>query len=267
RVRTTRIWNPASREWTQTGFPTALVSQGSLAGGQDAGVRFGTFGSGALVVALFRNDTARGAWVFEEVEGRGGPQFFAGLNFKGHPILTSEAGRDRGVRLSDVNNDGACELLVGNESQNAVFGWNEAEQCWKKLGFSLPPGTAIVNANGVDNGLRFVDVNGDGYDDVLFSNEKEFSLHMFIAQAKVWLGWDVGWSYQVRAGKRGEPGEIPMLVRGGPHPDNGAWFHGQQMYVQNEDTVGLTDKVRRISFNDLQLGGETPPKSPTEALA
>jgi len=267
RVRTTRIWNPSSRAWTQTDFPTALVSEGLATGGQDAGVQFGTFGQRAEVVVFFRNDTARGAWVFERGEWRERPEFFAGLNLKGRPIVTSEGGRDRGARLRDVNNDGACELLVGNESQSAVFGWNEDERSWKKLGFALPPGTAIVNANGIDNGLRFVDVNGDGYHDVLFSNEKEFSLHMFIAQAKPWLGWDVGWTYQVRAGKRGDPDEIPMLVRGGAHPDNGAWFHGQQMFVQNEDTAGLPDKVRRVSFNDLQLGGEAPPKSPTEALA
>jgi putative membrane-bound dehydrogenase-like protein len=266
RVRTTRIWNPSSREWTQTGFPTALVSAGSGAGNQDAGVRFGTFGPGSEVVAFFRNETARGAWAFDRGEWRLKPEFFTGLNLKGRPIVTSEGGRDRGVRLRDVNNDGACELIVGNESQSAVFGWNETEQSWKKLGFGLPPGTAIVNANGLDNGLRFVDVNGDGYDDVLFSNEKEFSLQMFISQAKPWLGWEVGWSYQVRAGKRGEAGEIPMMVRGGTHSDNGAWFHREQLYVQNEDTAGLPDKVRRVSFSDLQLGSEAPPKSPTEAL-
>jgi putative membrane-bound dehydrogenase-like protein len=39
------------------------------------------------------------------------------------------------------------------------------------------------------------------------------------------------------------------------------------MWAQNEDTAGLPDKVARVSFQDLQLGDEPPPKSPAEALA
>src|SRR2546422_6960674 len=92
------------------------------------------------------------------------------------PILTVQDGRDRGVRFRDVDHDGRCELIVGNESQNAVFGWSPAEKTWKKLAYALPRGAAVVDAAGGDNGLRFVDVNEDGCPDVLLSNEQEFSL-------------------------------------------------------------------------------------------
>src|SRR6185369_743800 len=178
-----------------------------------------------------------------------------------------QAGHDRGVRLRDVDNDGQCELLVGNETQNAVFKWDDAEASWKKLPFGLPQGTSIVTASGEDNGLRFVDLNGDGYDDAVSSNEAGYSVHLFIAHAKQWLGWEVGWSYQIRAGKRGQPGEVPMIVRGGSHPNNGAWFHSGELWFQNEDTADLPDKVARCSFTALQLGDEPPPKSLAEALA
>src|SRR5256885_10269412 len=47
--------------------------------------------------------------------------------------------------------------------------------------FALPRGMSIVDERGSDNGLRFVDINDDGFDDAIFSNEKEFALHLFIA--------------------------------------------------------------------------------------
>ena len=44
------------------------------------------------------------------------------------------------------------------------------------LGLALVPG---VDANGRDAGLRFVDLNGDGFDDVLFSNSERYSIHLW----------------------------------------------------------------------------------------
>ncbi|HTL57810.1 MAG TPA: PVC-type heme-binding CxxCH protein [Candidatus Limnocylindrales bacterium] len=267
RLRATRLWNPTTRRWSQSKFPVELVEANKPPNQRDPGVRFGIFGSEGEVLAFWHNETSRGAWLFDGSEWLEKSGLFLGLNLKGQPILTSVGGRDRGVRLRDVNNDGGCELLVGNESQNAVFAWSGAETAWKRQPFNLPGGAAIVNERGEDNGVRFIDVNGDGFADVLFSNEKEFALHIFIAEAKSWLGWEIGWSYEVRAGKRGDPGEIPMLVRGGAHPNNGAWFHAQELYVQNEDTADSPDKLRRMSFQDVQLGGEAPPKTPAQALA
>ena len=48
-----------------------------------------------------------------------------------------------------------------------------------------------------DAGLRFFDINEDGHDDVIFSNEERYSLHLFTSMQK-------GWSEQVLAGKRGD---------------------------------------------------------------
>ena len=265
-VRTTRLWNPATGRWTEAGFPASLVTDSKDAN-RDAGFKFGLVRPNGQVTAFFRTETGKGAWYFDSGQWREDPQFFSGLTLRGRPVLTLDQGRDRGVRLRDVDNDGRCELLVGNEIQNAIFKWSDTENAWKKLPFALPEGTSIVTASGLDNGLRFADFNGDGYDDILFSNEAGYSVHLFIAHAKQWLGWEVGWSYKVRSGQRGQPRDLPMIVRGGAYPNNGAWFHGSELFVQNEDTSGLPDKVARVSFNDLQLGDEAPAKSPEEALA
>jgi putative membrane-bound dehydrogenase-like protein len=262
-----RIWNAATGRWTDTSFPTQIVASDPEGKHRDRGLKFGSIGPGREVEVFFRDEQAKGAWHFDGTSWREDPDFFSGLSLKGQPLLTVENGHDRGVRLRDVDHDGRCELLVGNESQNGVFAWAETERRWKKLSYSLPEGTSIVDAAGEDNGLRFVDINGDGYDDLLFSNPSAYSVHLFISKPKPLLGWEVGWSYQMRAGKHGEPGEIPMIVRSGPHCDNGAWFHSGTLWVQNEDTAQLPDKVSRVSFQDLQLGNSPPPKSPEQALA
>ena len=205
---------------------------------------------------------------------------------------------DLGYRFRDMDHDGICELLVANPQQQAVFAWSEAEKQWKKLpDGTWPAGVAVVNERGEDNGVRFVDVNGDGFEDLLYSNEKEYALWLYIHTPKKHLGWERGWTYKVREGKRaggplsggtsyasptspaadgsgtriarpseGVANEIPPIVRAGPHRNNGVWFRHGAMWVQNEDTADLPDVVQRIPFSELLTGGEVPPKSPEESL-
>jgi putative membrane-bound dehydrogenase-like protein len=261
----TRLWDPKQNTWTETSFPTPLVTVDAAGSRHDAGIRFGVISADGLPIALVRNDATNGAWRFDGAQWIADPTLLHGLELDSQPVYTSRNHHDRGVRLRDINHDGICELIVGNESQNAVFGWSAEEKRWRKLPYSLPAGASIVDANGTDNSLRFVDINEDGFDDVLFSNAKQFSLHLFIPEPV--LGWSVGWSREVSSGLRGAPGEIPMIVRGGPHPDNGAWFHDHTLWVQNEDTAQLKDVVDRRTFKELLAGQLTPPKSPAESLA
>ncbi|TXT51231.1 MAG: Membrane-bound dehydrogenase domain protein, partial [Limisphaerales bacterium] len=213
-----------------------------------------------------------------------------------------------GVRFRDFNRDGRCELLISNDKQNALFAWSDAERTWKKLPYALPPGLALVNERGEDNGLRFVDLNGDGFNDLLLSNEKEYAIYLWAREVKPNLGWHAGWSHKVlheqrpnagradlpvgqnapttndakAAQQRGptttaapiphapspipSPKEIPSFVRSGPHRNNGAWFHRNQLFIQNEDTAHLPDVVWRKSFSELIAFEMPPAKSPAEAL-
>lgn len=265
KLRKTRLWNPKENTWIESDFPTPLVTVDPAGNRHDAGVRFGVISTDGFPMMLVRNETTAGAWRFDGKTWIEDASLLNGLELDGQPIFTGQGNRDRGVRLCDVNKDGVCELIVGNESQNAVFSWSAEEKQWKKMPWSLPPDTSIVDAEGRDNGLRFVDVNEDGFDDVIFSNAKKFSLHLFIPQA--FLGWEAGWSREVVAGARGDSFEIPMIVRDGPHRNNGAWFHSKTMWVQNEDTAAMPDLVDRRLFKDLMAGNLTPPKSPADSLA
>ena len=103
------------------------------------------------VSALLRNESTAKAWTFDGAQWVEDDSLLHGLEIDGKPVFTStgdSAGgkRDRGVRLRDLDRDGRCELIVGNESQNAAFSWSEEEQSWKPLAYALPPKTAIVDA-------------------------------------------------------------------------------------------------------------------------
>lgn len=262
-VRKTRVWLPKENKWKESDFPVYLVAPTHDGRNAETGVQFGVLSSDANPSALV-NGTFKGAWQFDGEKWVTNKWLLNGLELDGQPILTSTQTRDRGVRLRDIDGDGICELIVGNDSQNAAFKWSEQEKSWKKLPYALPKGASIVDSLGRDNGLRFVDLNGDGFDDIVFSNESAFSVNLFVP--KLYLGFQPGWTRDVMTGKRGESGEIPMIVRSGEHRNNGAWFHSKHMWIQNEDTASLKDLVDRRSYDQLLGGLQPPAKSPQASL-
>jgi putative membrane-bound dehydrogenase-like protein len=262
KVRQTRRWSPRTGKWITTDFPLAHV---------DAGVRFGVVRSDGHASMLVRDEKATGAWHFGDGKWIEGRTLLDGLEVKGKKIETSRRGRDAGVRFRDLDHDGRCEMIVSNDKEQAIFQWSEKRKSWTKLPFALPEGTALVNADGQDNGLRFVDLDEDGREDVVFSNEDRYSVHLFASMTE-------GWSKRVMSGKRdpltlpsppkgGEGrvrGDLPAITRSGTN--NGAWFHSRHLWVANEHTDLLKDHVERRSFNEMLAGVEPTAKSPTAAL-
>ncbi len=102
----------------------------------------------------------------------------------------------------------------------------------KKLPFKLP----------TTSGLRFLDLDGDGKLDIIFSNEKEYGIYLFENMEK-------GWSRKVMAGKRGDKDALPMISRNGTN--NGFWVHSGHLWWANEDTALLKDHVDRRSIKEL----------------
>ena len=255
-VRQTRVWSPETGKWIVSDFPVAIVSKGDQ-GNRDAGVRFGVLQKSGNASFVVRNDQAAGVWHFDGskwVEQRGGMK---GLELNG-PVCTSRDGRDAGVRLLDLDRDGACELIVGNDRQNGVFSWSSTAGRWSRLPFGLPTGTVVVDAKGRDAGLRFVDPDVDGHPDVVFSNGERYSVHLFTSVGE-------GWSQEMLAGRRGERPEndkhcIPPIVRA-DGTDNGAWFKFNHLWVQNEQTGGrLPGHVDRRHVTDLLGTNHEPPE-------
>lgn len=251
-VRQTRLWSPKSKSWVVGDFPVSLIEGESRT---DAGGHFGVVRPDGHASLLLCNEKKGWAWHFDGSRWVNEPSLLAGLELEGRPILTRQHGRDQGVRLRDLDHDGRCELIVSNPQQQAVFRWSEEKKSWAKLPFALPAGVTLVNAEGKDNGVRFVDIDEDGRDDVIFSNEDRFGLNLFTSMTK-------GWTKEVRAGKRGAPSELPMIAQRGAN--NGAWFHSRHLWVQNENTALLKDLVDRRSFNEL-LGSVEPQAKSADA--
>ncbi len=258
RLQQTRIWDPEGNTWQETDFPLALVTRGANGQPVDSHGRFGIVGASHQPVLLVRNDQTAGGWRFDGDHWKKDERLLAGLELDGKPVFTGGAGRDRGVRLDDLDADGNSELLVANETQRAVFSWNEDQQAWSKAPYTLPGKATFVDGNGRDRGLRLIDVNDDLRPDVVFSNENHNSLHLF-------AGEEDGWSRGIFDAPRSQSDRIPMIVRGAT--DNGAWFHSREMWVQNEDTARLPDLVDRRSFNELLQGVTPAPKSPAASLS
>jgi putative membrane-bound dehydrogenase-like protein len=248
KVRQTRTWSPKDRTWRTGDFPVSLM---------ETQVRFGIVDTDGSTAMLVRNATTAGGWRYRNGAWSQDDSLLAGLEVEGSKIVTGEKGRDRGVRLRDLDRDGRCELIVSNDKQQAIFRWSDSDKRWNKLPFALPKDVSIVNADGKGNGLRFVDIDEDGFDDVLFSNEQRYSLHLFTSMEE-------GWSRRVKSGMRGDKGEILAIARSGTN--NGAWPHSRHLWVQNENTDRLKDHVDRRSFNELLEGVEPAAKTPEASL-
>jgi hypothetical protein len=271
--RQTRVWRPQTRTWKTTDFPVPLVSDEQAARSRPAGVRFFTAsrtGQAGLAVATPERTGvyyfAENGWVPAprlpaEVDGRKlyiaengwvpAPRLPAEVD--GRKLYTAVNGVDRGVRFRDLNGDGCSDLLVNNEAQNAVFFWRPAARRWERAGFALPEKGCLVDEAGADQGLRFVDLDGDGGDDLMLSNDRRYWIYLYEGPAK-------GWSKQVVRGKAGGPGALPAIVYRGAI--NGVWFRSGVMVQMNEFTAKNREYTELRPFDRLLQGtaGNTSPR-------
>ena len=255
--RECRVWEPESMKWRVTSFPFQIVTR-TAEGVRETGVKLGVLRLNGFASALEASETGRRLAHFDGEAWRIAPQSaLAGLQESGHPILTRERGRDRGVRLRDVDADGLCEILVSNPDQNAVFHWDDARSELTRLPFALPGGPSLAGADGEDRGLLFADLDLDGRDDVILSNEDEFHVYLFESLAR-------GWSRRVLHGPAGSVGALPKISDHGS--DRGAWIKDRVLYCANEETARLPELTELRDFSFMIRHRESSPLEPVEAL-
>ena len=260
-TRLTRVWEPTTKQWKETGLPVDLVSPD----GDELGVKFGRLDGTGKATMIVRSERLEGAWSYSDEGWTVRPAMIRELRIGNELVRTSQSGQDTGLRIRDLDGDGQSELIGGAGTSGQVIKWLEARQSWEPLGYSLPSGITVLDGAGRDNGVRFVDVNGDGFDDLIQSNSEQYSLHLFIPETI--LGFVPGWSREVVSRKReGQAGEIPPIVRDGERRNNGAWFHSDSMWIQNEETAAMPDLVDRLSFGELLTGSLPEPLSPQKSI-
>ena len=237
----TRVWSPQQNRWQVLSFPVPIVTGEETSNPQSSGMRFWTAPAGRAGLAIASGEQ-RGIWTFVK-DAWQQAEISLPTAMDGHALVTSRRGVDHGVRFRDVNGDGVSDLIVNNESQNAVYLWHSENAGWKRSRFALPEKGCLVNAEGTDQGLRFVDLDGDHDDDLVFSNEHEYWVRLFDSP-------ESGWSIETRRGKSDQPGALPPIVRGGR--PSGVWFHSGAMIEENEFTTPLSREfIRRIPLDAL----------------
>ena len=261
KVSMTRLWSSGRSRWQESPLPVKLIETGDKAGGIDAGVRFGILRQDGAASMICRSRSQAGGWHFENGSWSGDPTLLHGLELDGKPVYTSLEGRDQGVRLRDLDNDGICELVVANPSQQAVFRRDTEARRWRRLPFNFPQGVILTDEQGRDAGLRFIDVDEDLRDDLVYSNDKNYSLDLFTSM-------DKGWSRRVLSGRQApgedDPDAIPPFVSKGMNL--GAFVHSRHLWIQNEKTSGKPNLVDRRAFTGLLKDLEPGARSPQASL-
>ena len=98
-------------------------------------------------------------------------------------------------------------------------------------------------------GLRFVDLNGDGHEDLVFSNAKNFGVYLY-NDAKS-LGFGVGWAHVIREGRAGDADALPLTTGGEVVFKDGA------MRVQG---------AKAMTFAELCRPPAPPPRTPQASM-
>jgi len=164
--------------------------------------------------------------------------------------------------LRDFDRDGVEERITSTASGIEVQRRNRQTDSWEKAGWTIPNGVTLVDHEGRDAGLRFVDLNGDGFDDILFSNSERYAIHLWNKSVRLDLGWTRGWSQFVKEGKRtGAKNEPPSVVGADVRIESG------ELVITRQAGGGQPASVERVSVKQLIAFDMPPPKSPEAALA
>jgi hypothetical protein len=250
-----RIWSPRDRTWRQTKFTgiQALAPPGTLNRPMFAVFDPRGVPSALCIVPspvgqtrglLLENDR----WIPDDALAR--------LPIPGADAPSAERSFiSSGIRIRfrDLDHDGSCEFLIADSKSSGAFRWNDSLKEWTRLPFSLPSAVTIATPNRMDNGLRFVDIDEDGYDDIVFSNAERFGVYLF-------NDMQTGWSRVVVEGTRSAPEAsggrkpagaldaktVPQEHRGGTHGTQAAG-------LPRDNSSGRT-KTRRSSSTWLIAG-------------
>ena len=100
-------------------------------------------------------------------------------------------------------------------------------------------------------GLHFVDINGDGHEDIVFSNAERYGVYLFNGVERKGLGWIVGWPHVIREGKAGDANALPLTT------GDDVFFKDGSMWVKG---------AKAITFAELCRPPAPPPRTPEESL-
>jgi len=158
------------------------------------------------------------------------------------------------VAASDFDHDGAEERLVKREGKPVIESFEQKSKTWKDADFQLPAG---IPFSAIETGsLHFLDLNGDHFKDLLFSDETHFHIALWSTTVRPDLGWTKGWSQPVRSGERTDSAAEPPSLRG-----------ADLRIKEGVLLVTVSNKEQtRISLASLLAFETAPPLSSSDAI-
>ena len=156
---------------------------------------------------------------------------------------------------ADFDKDGRMDRVVMGADGRHRVETRGTDGAWAQADFGLPD-EVVAAAGAADVGLRWVDLNGDGHDDLVLSNDRVVSMHLWTRIVQAQLGWTKGWTHPVRSGPRqGKDDEPPSFVGATVRRD------GAEVVVTRGGTEARFQPGRWIAMP------MPPPLSVPEALA
>lgn len=242
RTKTMRLWQRDTQQWLDVEHQVQFTT-GNDQDRRDLAIQIGRFKPQSTLSLLVNHENDKATYEFQDRQLVRSP-----LPKSLQDVATSVDGLDRGIRLRDIDSDGHSEIIVANVDAQTILRRDEKGDWVETSSFPGP----MVDAEGRDNGVRFVDLDQDGHEDVIISNGNTSAVHLFDSETR-------SFSRPVR-----NPSSIPMVVREGTN--NGVWFSNQHMWIQNEGTNRLPDGVDRRSFAQLLGDTEPGPRSAQRSL-
>jgi putative membrane-bound dehydrogenase-like protein len=113
-------------------------------------------------------------------------------------------------------------------------------------------------------GARFVDLNGDGHEDIVVSNAEAHGVYLFVPKdrERTNLQWFEGWTQVLREGATGDANSLPLIARK-DGVENEVRFENGFMIVKDTSAPG---GETRVSFAELLKVPGPAPKPPQESL-
>jgi putative membrane-bound dehydrogenase-like protein len=119
--------------------------------------------------------------------------------------------------------------------------------------------TAALPERAKGTGARFIDLNGDGYEDIVVSNDQGYGVYLFVPKEKEKknLQWFEGWTLVMREGKAGDANSLPIIREGS------VWFAEGALWSRSE---GDKNGAMKIPFSELLRVPGPAPLSPGDSL-
>src|SRR5262249_39725924 len=110
----------------------------------------------------------------------------------------------------------------------------------ERLDKNLLSGEPLRALNGLDNGVRLLDLNNDGYLDVVIGNERARKTRIWDTKQNAWV--DSGFPAQARGTQFGvlDPDGRTIAIRTvemAGQPDSGAWYFENGRWVENKSLL------------------------------